>query len=313
MPRRQRVVAAGRRVDADAEPSAPARGSAVADADLEVGRRARAARGPAREEIQVVHALDPLRTVTTGRVAGGRCPCRHAEATRVRVDGETLSIEGALAGAAVPPTRAGLVARRRGDVVEVFAEATLDGAASRAGRPRRARGGGDGVWDLWLELAASEHAGCASDATSTALRGKTDVAVYPRRARRGAARARPAVLHGRGQPHPLRAGRRAAGGAASSSPRPRRRVLRAPAARAGSRSPCTAPRWLLAAAARAAGAPASDGRDVRLVLAARLRRWAARSARRSASPARSRRGPRRRGRERRAPPRRAVLRRSPTA
>ena len=81
---------------------------------------------------------------------------RHAEATRVRVDGETLSIEGTL-----PPetggadARAYLVARRRGDVMEVFRPAAADGGRFSAsldlGELVVAHAASD-VWDLRLAV-----------------------------------------------------------------------------------------------------------------------------------------------------------------
>jgi glycosyltransferase involved in cell wall biosynthesis len=57
--------------------------------------------------------------VPPGRVAEAKSPPLHAEVTRLRLDGDRAVIEGTLP-ADIAPQRAYLVARRRGDVMEVF-------------------------------------------------------------------------------------------------------------------------------------------------------------------------------------------------
>jgi glycosyltransferase involved in cell wall biosynthesis len=81
---------------------------------------------------------------------------RHAEATRVRLDGETLSIEGTLPPeTGGPNARAYLVARRRGDVMEVFRPAEAGGGRFAAtldlGELVVAHATSD-VWDLRLAV-----------------------------------------------------------------------------------------------------------------------------------------------------------------
>jgi glycosyltransferase involved in cell wall biosynthesis len=94
--------------------------------------------------------------VTTGRVAGVALPVRHAEVTRVRLEGETARIDGVLPpDTGGPHAHADLVARRRGDVIEVVRPAeVLDGGfAARLDLgdlvlPRAERD----VWDLRLQV-----------------------------------------------------------------------------------------------------------------------------------------------------------------
>ncbi|UGS36180.1 glycosyltransferase family 4 protein [Capillimicrobium parvum] len=103
----------------------------------------------------------------------------HAELEQLRVDGSAFAIEGALAGVGDPAEGARIVARRRGGgAAEVVAEATLGGDRFAARVEAAALAGGDGVWDLWLELAPGARrlrVGRHLDG----LRGKKDVVVYP--------------------------------------------------------------------------------------------------------------------------------------
>jgi glycosyltransferase involved in cell wall biosynthesis len=99
-------------------------------------------------------------------VAAGE-PAAHAEAERVRLDGDVLVLEGRLTG----PAGSGLVARRRSDGREVAGETELDGQRFRARLDLAAVASGD-VWDLRLgDLRVGRHL--------DGLEGKKDVVVYP--------------------------------------------------------------------------------------------------------------------------------------
>jgi glycosyltransferase involved in cell wall biosynthesis len=99
-------------------------------------------------------------------VAAGE-PAPHAEAERVRLDGDALVLEGRVTGPAEPR----LLARRRSDRSEVGGEAELDGERFRARLDLGALASGD-VWDLHLgELRVGRQL--------DGLAGKKDVVVYP--------------------------------------------------------------------------------------------------------------------------------------
>ena len=264
-------------VDADRARARQREARAVADADLEVGRRLEHLVGRA-EEIQVVHA-----GYATHRDHGTSCGRRAARATR----------------------RSDARARRRRDAEHRGDAAAGDGRPGRARVPRRApprrRHGGlpagrrptagasrrpSTSASSWWRTRPRTSGTCGSRSTDKPLR----LGHAPRRRpephrrrrvppragepRRRGARPR-ALLHGEGQPlDPLRAGRLAAGACrprssrrTSSAPRLARRLL---GPRRRRRAPRRAARWPRRAAPRR-GARAADGRDVRVLLAARLR------------------------------------------
>jgi glycosyltransferase involved in cell wall biosynthesis len=92
--------------------------------------------------------------VAPGRVAEAKSPPPHAEVTRLRLEGDTAVIEGTLP-AEIAPQRAYLVARRRGDVMEVFrpAEAAHGRFTARLDLGELVLPGDQAdAWDLRLQL-----------------------------------------------------------------------------------------------------------------------------------------------------------------
>ena len=181
----------------------------------------------------------------------------HAEVTRMRVDGATLHVEGA-----VPPESgepAYLFARRRGDVMEVVVPAHVDGerfSASLDLGELVVPGEQRDVWNLRLELgrrgAAARHAPRRHPQPQRGDR-------VPRRRDRRPPRA--ALLHDREQRlGALPAGRRGAGGRAARAARRGRQAAARPAR---------------ARPARGAGAPARAAARRRAPAGARSRPTAA--------------------------------------
>jgi glycosyltransferase involved in cell wall biosynthesis len=88
---------------------------------------------------------DTLRRVAIGGAAGAELPVRHAEVTRLRLEGETVALEGALPLDVGP--RLAAVARRRGDGAEVHGSAEA----------------GDGRFSARLDLLELAPAGAATE------------------------------------------------------------------------------------------------------------------------------------------------------